>query len=90
MVPGSGSRGCAEGPEQSWGVGTEGRARELLVPSRNKQENSYHVLKGLEKAREHLSSGIPVRLNRATQTSSISVSWEHVKHGDSQVPPQTY
>ena len=67
MVPGRGSRGCAEGQEQSWGVGTEGRARELLVPSQKKQENSYHVLKGLEKAREHLSSGIPVRLNRATQ-----------------------
>ena len=49
------------------GGGAAGWARGLLAPVRRRRRILDHVLKGLEKGCEHLSSGIPVRLNRASQ-----------------------
>ena len=63
MVPGRGSRACAEGQEQKWGAGQklgQGDSWPLVGIRRRILD---HVLKRLEKGRECLSSGVPVRLN---------------------------
>ena len=67
MVPGRGSRACAEGQEQKWGAGQklgQGDSWPLVGIRRRILD---HVLKRLKEGGEHSSSGIPVRLNRASQ-----------------------
>ena len=65
------SQGEAAGPVQRGRSRSGGRAASwpmgLLAPVRRCRRILDHVLKGLEKGCEHLSSGIPVHLNRASQ-----------------------
>lgn len=93
MVQGRGSRACAEGLEQKWGAGQQVGQRDSWPSLRRHRRILDHVLKGLEKGRERLSSGTPVHLNRASQGGIrgrvASVPPGGLLNADSQVPLQT-
>ena len=60
-------QGLCRGAGAEVGGGAASWARGLLAPVRRCSRILDHVLKGLETGCEHLSSGIPVHLNRASQ-----------------------